>query len=239
MKFSFAHDRVLAVMAHPDDAELLCAGTLARARAEGAAIGICIMCRGDKGMPAAAGQSIENLGDVRRKEAQEACELLGAQLLWFASPDGELFDSVVNRARLVEMYRAFAPTLVLAHCAQDYHPDHRSASALAEAASWFCASRGHVTDSPPLPSQPALWWCDAEGMVDFTPDYYIDVSSFCDLKAQMLGCHLSQLQRGGDQDFAPLMQAMIRQSQARGAQAGVAAAEAFQTHRAFKRARAW
>ena len=36
------NDRVLAVMAHPDDAELLCAGTLARAKADGATIGIVV-----------------------------------------------------------------------------------------------------------------------------------------------------------------------------------------------------
>jgi N-acetylglucosamine malate deacetylase 1 len=49
MKLSFTNDRVMAVMAHPDDAELLCAGTLARAKADGAAIAICVMCAGDKG----------------------------------------------------------------------------------------------------------------------------------------------------------------------------------------------
>ena len=55
MRITFQHDRVLAVMAHPDDAELLCAGTLARARADGAAIAICVMCRGDKGAGSATG----------------------------------------------------------------------------------------------------------------------------------------------------------------------------------------
>src|SRR6476646_5695065 len=51
MKLDFTDERVLAVVAHPDDAELLCAGTLARAKADGAAIAICILCRGDKGLP--------------------------------------------------------------------------------------------------------------------------------------------------------------------------------------------
>ena len=42
MRFNFADNRVLAVVAHPDDAELLCAGTLARARDDGAAIGVAV-----------------------------------------------------------------------------------------------------------------------------------------------------------------------------------------------------
>ena len=49
MRLDFAGERVMAVVAHPDDAELLCAGTLARARSEGAAIAICVMCRGEIG----------------------------------------------------------------------------------------------------------------------------------------------------------------------------------------------
>ena len=35
MRLDFSGERVLAVVAHPDDAELLCAGTLARARRDG------------------------------------------------------------------------------------------------------------------------------------------------------------------------------------------------------------
>ena len=53
MKLSFAGERLLAVMAHPDDAELLCAGTLARARADGAPIGIYVLCDGSKGVSSA------------------------------------------------------------------------------------------------------------------------------------------------------------------------------------------
>ena len=46
MRLNFSNERVLAVVAHPDDAELLCAGTLALAKADGAPIGIC--CPGQR-----------------------------------------------------------------------------------------------------------------------------------------------------------------------------------------------
>ena len=39
--------------------------------------------------------------------------------------------------------------------------------------------------------------------------------------------------------FAPLAELMLRQCRMRGAQSGVAAAEAFRPHEAFKRVRAW
>ncbi len=236
MKLDFTNERVLAVVAHPDDAELLCGGTLARAKADGAAIGICVLCRGDKGQP---DPPIDNLGDTRRAEMKSAADLLGAKLLEGRFGDGELFDSAESRKVVIELVRQFRPTLVLAHWANDYHADHRAASTLAEAASWFCASAGHTTESAPMAKPPALWWMDTVEMIGFEPQLYVDVSDFVELKRQMVHCHGSQLARGDNADFSPLEKMMIRQCEARGAQAGVRAAEAFQQHRAWKRIGAW
>jgi LmbE family N-acetylglucosaminyl deacetylase len=234
MKLSFADDRVLAVMAHPDDAELLCAGALARAKADGAAIGIVVMCRGDKGAGSAAKAS-DNLGQLRHDEAAAAASVVGATLYWFGAGDGELFDSSETRRNLIEIYRKFRPTLAIAHAAEDYHPDHRAAATIAEAASWFAASRGHVTASPALDAPPKLWFADTLNMSAFAPDFFINVGDQLEIKKRMLACHRSQLERGGDGDFAPLQDLMLRQVAARGAQAGCAAAEAFRWHHAFKR----
>jgi LmbE family N-acetylglucosaminyl deacetylase len=236
MKLNFASERILAVVAHPDDAEILCAGTLARARAEGAAIGICVLCNGEKGQPA---KPIRNLVMVRRKETATSAKLLGAELYMLGLPDGELADTLRNRVRLVEAFRRFRPTLVLAHARQDYHPDHQAASALAEAVSWSSASRGLKTASAPLPAAPALWWMDTINMSGFDPGFYVDISPYAELKGKLIRCHRSQLQRGDDVDFSPLADLMRVQQEARGLQAGVAAAEAFVAHQAFKRARAW
>lgn len=236
MKLSFKHERVLAVVAHPDDAELLCAGTLARAKADGAAIGTCVLCQGDKGQPS---EPVRNLATVRRKEMRAAADLLGAELFLGGHPDGELADDRAHRAKLVEIYRRFKPTLVLAHAPEDYHPDHCAASALAEAASWFCASRGHKTKSPAVKAPPALWWMDTMNMSGFAPEFFVDVTEFVGLKTRLLACHASQLLRGKDADFSPLAELLRLQMRTRGMQAGVEAAEAFRAHKAFKRARAW
>jgi N-acetylglucosamine malate deacetylase 1 len=236
MRVDFSEERVLAVVAHPDDAEYLCVGTLARAKADGAAIGILVLCQGDKGQPS---RPVPNLGAVRRKEMAAAAKLLGAQLFHGRVPDGGLIDGPEQRKPLIEVYRRFQPTLVLAHAPEDYHADHRAASALAEAASWFCSSVGHKTRSPALRTQPALWWMDTTNMAGFLPSMYIDVTAYVAIKRQMMACHRSQLLRGDEGDFAPLEAQMLRQCQARGDQAGVPAAEAFRAHTAWKRARAW
>jgi LmbE family N-acetylglucosaminyl deacetylase len=233
MKLNFANDRILAVMAHPDDAELLCAGTLARAKADGAAIAICVMCKGDKGV--ASGDRAADLGSIRRTEASAAAAAVGATLFWYDCGDGELFDGYEQRRKLIEIYRQFKPTLVIAHSAEDYHPDHRAASVIAEAASWFSASRGHVTQSAAIDAPPKMWFADTLEMSGFSPEIHVDISAFVEVKKKMLECHRSQLQRGKDGDFAPLMELMMRQCQTRGAQASVAAAEVFRVHHVFKR----
>ena len=236
MKLNFIGERVLAVVAHPDDAELLCAGTLARAQRDGAAIGVCVLCRGDKGQPS---DRVANLGAARRREMKASSQLLGGDLFLGEHPDGALADGTEQRRKLVEVYRRFKPSLVLAHPSEDYHPDHRAASMLAEAASWFCASRGHITRSEVVKTPPALWWMDTINMNGFSPGFYVDISDFINLKTQMLACHHSQLQRGKDPDFSPLAEMMRLQFRTRGMQAGVEAAEAFRAHCAFKRTRAW
>ena len=237
MKLTFNNQRILAVVAHPDDAELLCAGTLARAnREDGAAIGLCVLCSGDKGQP---DPPVGNLGDVRHGEMQAAAKILGAELFWVGNGDGELTDNYESRRQLVEVMRQFRATLVLAHAVNDYHPDHQAAARLAEAASWFCASAGHVTDSGPVASPPALWWMDTIEMHDFTPGFYVDVSDYLTVKREMLLRHATQLARGVGTDFSPLEDVMLRLAHSRGAQSGVVAAEAYRIHAAWKRTPAW
>ena len=236
MRLDFSRERVLAVVAHPDDADYLCAGTLARAKADGAQIGICVMCKGDRGQPP---KPITNLVAVRRKEMTEAAKILGAAFFRCNFGDAELIDGPVQRKKLVDVYRRFRPTLVLAHCAEDYHSDHRAASALAEAASWYCASAGHKSVAAVMKKQPAVWWMDTMNMTGFEPGFYVDISGYVELKRRMLRCHKSQLMRSRDDDFTSLECQMLQQCQTRGAQAGVAAAEAFRVHLAWKRLGAW
>jgi len=124
-----------------------------------------------------------------------AASLLGAESYYGGVSDGTLADDRPTRLLLTEIYRRFQPSLVLAHAPTDYHADHRAAGALAEVASWFCASRGQKTKSPPLPAAPALWWMDTVNMSGFEPGFYVDISAFMAVKEKMLGCHRSQMAR--------------------------------------------
>ena len=236
MKIDFAGERVLAVVAHPDDAELLCAGTLARARVDGAAIGVAVLCQGEKGQPS---RPVKNLAAVRHREMRAAAKLLGAEVFFGQILDGDLADTPTQRRIVIQIIRKFRPTLVIAHHPSDYHADHRAAFALSEAASWFAASRGRRSASKPLVHPPAMWITDTVNALNFNPGFFVDVSEHLELKRRMLACHRSQLLRGDDGDFSPLDELLVRQTAMRGVQAGVKAAEAFAIHPAWKRLRAW
>ncbi len=236
MRIDFSAERVLAVVAHPDDAELLCAGTLARAAADGAEVSICVCCQGDKGQPLTP---IAELAAVRREEMEEAAALIPCLLFSLGAGDSELENVASMRLALLDVLRAFRPSLILSHSPQDYHADHRAAANLVRSAGWLSASPGIETTQLPLPVPPAVWEMDTLGMHGFEPEFYIDVSEFVDLKERMLACHRSQISRGRDGTFPPLLEEMRCQLQTRGRQSGVRAAEAFRTLRSFRQTRAW
>jgi LmbE family N-acetylglucosaminyl deacetylase len=236
MKLNFSDQRILAVVAHPDDIELLCAGTLARARRDESVVAVCVLCRGDKGGD--TGQLAE-LVERRRREVIQAASHLEAETYFGEIDDGTLADVVAHRQVLLRIFRRFRPTLVLAHAPEDYHADHRAAAQLAEAVSWFACSAGHKSEQQPLASPPELWWMDTVNMLGFEPGFYVDISDYVALKREMLQCHASQIERGTASNFDPLDQLMVRQAAARGEQSGVAAAEAFRLALVWKRVHAW
>jgi len=237
LKLQFQGERVLAVVAHPDDADLLCAGTLLRAREDGAAIGVCYLCQGEKGQPPVP---VPDLPGMRRREALHSAEMIGAELFTGIFSDMTLADTEASRAFLVNVYRTFRPTLILAHPSNDYHTDHRAVAAIAEVVTWMAAAKGLITEGlAPLPSPPALWWLDTLGMTGFDPTLFIDISAYAELKERLLLSHVSQLSRGNEGDAHPFRDLVREQMQVRGREAGVKAAEAFHPYVTYKRTRAW
>ncbi len=115
---------VLAVAAHPDDAELTCGGTLARAAEQGYRTGILDLTRGEmasRGTPA-----------LRADEAERAARALGVSERANAGlPDACLQNSLDARKAVVEQLRRFAPKCVILPYPRGRHPDHRVASELA------------------------------------------------------------------------------------------------------------
>lgn len=226
----------LAFLAHPDDAEFLCAGTLIRLRAAGWAVHIATATPGDCG---SATQDRWEISATRTSEARNACNLIGATYHCLDERDIFVVFDKPTLKKTIDLFRRVCPSLVFTHAPKDYMMDHEMVSLLARAGT-FAYGIPNVSDVP-RPADavvPHLYYCDPfEGTADPysaapEPTTYVDVTGVYDLKARMLACHASQREwlrahHGMDE----YMDAMRRHAQERGKRAGVQYAEAFVQHR--------
>ena len=190
--------RLLAVMAHPDDAEILVGGTLFHLKALGWELGILTMTAGD------CGSNItprDETARIRYAEAQRAAELLGATYACVGLMDVEVFTNAENLRRVVDSMRRFDPDIVITHSPADYMLDHEEASRLARGATFAMAMPNYDTrQNPPAKvgrSTPVLYYADAlEGMdllgQRIYPQFYVDISKQLSNKLEMLARHTSQ-----------------------------------------------
>ena len=221
---------VLAVGAHPDDLEILCGGTLARHHHRGDMVTMLIVTDGSAGhaeIPA------DRLAEIRREEAGAAAAMIGAKFVWLGLRDEFVFNDEPTRLLLLNAIRAAQPELILTHCPDDYHPDHRATSRAVFDASFIMGLPNVQTESPATPGVPALYYFDTLAGIGFQPADYVDISETWTNKRQMLGCHRSQvdwLKHHDDIDIFEFMETMAR---FRGLQCNVKYAEA------FRRADAW
>ena len=228
---------VLAFFAHPDDAEFLCAGTLALLRAQGAHIHIATMTPGDAGSAALPPAQIARL---RMQEAARSAALLGGQHHCAGAKDLLICYDPPSLRRAIEIVRRVNPTIVFTHSPQDYLLDHEVTSQLARAACFAASVRNVATGAPKAAAAteriPHLFYADAmEGRDAFgapvVPGFYVDITESMPIKDEMLACHASQRewlrrQHGMDQ----YLNAMRAWSAVRGQECGVLYAEAFRQH---------
>ncbi len=231
-------DVILSVLAHPDDAEFLCVGTLLRlAREHGWQVHIASMTPGDCG---SVEHGPEEIARIRRQEGARAAALMGATYHCLEERDLLIFYEERPLERITRLLRTVRPRIVLTHSPADYMVDHEMTSLLVRAAVFgapapnFLAGRGHP---PALDDIPHLYYCDPiEGKnalgLPIEPSFRIDISGVIDAKAEMLAAHASQrdwlLKHHGMDQY---VQSMRNWCGERGRQAGVAFAEGFRQHR--------
>jgi LmbE family N-acetylglucosaminyl deacetylase len=226
---------VLALMAHPDDAELLCAGTLARFAQAGHAIHILTMTAGDCGSLDEDARSIANR---RMREARDALAHLDGTYHCLGESDGRVVFDKPTIQKTVECVRSINPALMFTHAPKDYMMDHEVTSQLARSASFFFpAPNFSAQPVPQNASIPYLYYCDPiEGIDPYghvvEPTTYVPIGAQMSIKTAMLAEHASQREwlrahHGMDE----YIEAMERHAAWRGQQAGTDYAEAFVQHR--------
>jgi LmbE family N-acetylglucosaminyl deacetylase len=218
---------VLAVYAHPDDADVACGGTLARWAKAGSAVHLLVCTDGGKGTTDPAMKPAE-LARARAGELESSSALIGltsVENLGF--PDGELIDSEEFRRTLVGRVRSVCPDVVCGHdptavfFGQAYfnHRDHRIAgAALLDAVAPAAALPHYFPDAGP-PHQVSTVLLSAT----LEPDEWVDISDTIETKASAVECHRTQF--AGQDGWAG--EAVRRRAAEEGRRAGVTYAEGF------------
>jgi LmbE family N-acetylglucosaminyl deacetylase len=198
-------ESAMAIVAHPDDIEYSCAGTLARWAKAGTRISFVLCTSGDVGI-AEPGMTRARAAEIREAEERAAAALLGAQeVIFLREPDGMLQATLDLRRRLVREIRRFKPEVVITGdptivwVGNDYinHPDHRAAALAAIDATFPAAGQPNLFEE-----------LEQEGITAFKPrkvyvtswdaaDLYVNIEETIDLKIASLRAHISQM-RGED-----------------------------------------
>lgn len=225
----------MAIGAHPDDLEILCAGTLARYVAEGHEVTMCHIADGDRG-------SYEHTRDeiraIRDQEARSAAAVVGAEYMALGVADGEVNASDPGQRELVtEAIRVARPDVVIAHSSNDYMTDHVEASRLAFDTSFLATLPLFETASPHLAEVPALVYMETVTGNDFVPVEFVDISAHIETKLKALDQHQSQLRWLADHDGVDMLDQIRTVSRYRGLQCGVEYAEGFVPCNVWLRAR--
>jgi len=225
---------ILAVVAHPDDHEILCAGTLARYAADGHRVWMAVFTSGNMGD---ARIPPHELAIIREREMRDAAALIGAKLLWPAIDDEHVFPNLEQRRVMIDLLREADPDVIFTHAPNDYHPDHRAVSQLVFD-SYFQKGLPYI----PQQTKPAcrfggtqLYYMDNLGGIGFEPTEYVDISPTMGLKLRMLACHKSQFAAMSELAHTQLTEMVETQARFRGLQAGCRHAEGFTRCDAFQR----
>jgi LmbE family N-acetylglucosaminyl deacetylase len=195
------HQRVMVIVAHPDDAEFTVAGTMARWAREGKEIILVLCTDGSRGSndPSC---SPEAMVAIRQAETAAAAAVLGVkEVVNLCYEDGTLQPTLALRRDLTRVIRRFKPDIVICsdptrrYHGDGYlnHPDHRAAGDAALDAVFPSAGTRYIF--PELLAEglephnvKELYLHGAD-----TPNTWIDITDTIDLKIEALKKHASQV----------------------------------------------
>jgi LmbE family N-acetylglucosaminyl deacetylase len=224
---------VLGVFAHPDDAEMVCAGTLSLFRKAGWKVHIATMAPGDKGT---AEYSREEISRIRKIEAANAAGVIGAKYHCLELEDVYILYDRESINRTTALIRSIQPAVVFTASPDDYMLDHELTSKIVQTACFSSGIKNMEINATPYEPVPYLYYCDPmEGKnilgKPVIPSMYVDITGEIEVKEKMLAHHESQrnwLLTHHKMDEYIL--AMKRFARDRGKKAGVEFAEGYRQH---------
>ena len=180
---------ILAIGAHPDDVELGCGATIAKEVANGKAVGIIDLTRGELGTRGTA--------ETRDEESEAAAKILGVSMrtnMEFA--DGFFVNDKEHQIELIKMIRKYKPEIVLCNAIDDRHIDHGKGSSLVSDACFLSGllkidTKCEDYDGYQEPWRPKavyhyIQWKNLE------PDVVVDVTGYIDVKMEAVLAYKTQ-----------------------------------------------
>lgn len=121
---------LLVFAAHPDDAELSCAGTIIKSIKQGKKVGIIDLTQGEMGTRGTA--------KIRAEESAAATKILGVHVREnLGMSDGFLLNDKSHQLQIIQKIRQYQPEIILANAIEDRHPDHGKAAELVRDAAFL------------------------------------------------------------------------------------------------------
>jgi N-acetylglucosamine malate deacetylase 1 len=173
----YAGRTVLALGAHPDDVELGVGGTLARLRRAGARVVLAVV-------------SLPGDYAVRRREAERAAEILGAELRILIDVAGKRIEDFrhCDLVALVDReVKDLAPAALFSHGASELHRDHvmvHEAALASQRLRYFDLFTYQPNFCRPVP-------------LPFQPRAFVDISETIETKMRAIEAHASQFSQRG------------------------------------------
>lgn len=175
---------LLAIMAHPDDAELLCGGMLVKTAELGKRVGVVDLSSGEMGSTGS--------GDVRAQEAARSAEIMGlAERRCAGLPDAQLENDQASRLVVAGLLRELRPRVVVTHWKVGRHRDHRIACELVRDACYLSGLRRLGAEGRPFRPRKLVYATAFREDAD-PPDLVVDVTDQIETKLEALSSYTSQ-----------------------------------------------
>ena len=185
--------RIIAIFAHPDDADSKMGGTAALLAQMGHQVKFLSLTNGDAGHYKEGGGV---LGQRRRAEAQEAARRLGIEEYEVLDHhDAELMPTLDVRLDVIRAIREWDAAVVIGLPPNDYHPDHRNASQVVIDPSYMVQVPNVAPDTPPTASNPVFLYMQDRFSkpTPFEPDIAVAIDDVFETKVDGLDAHVSQM----------------------------------------------
>lgn len=165
---------ILAIGAHAGDVELTSGAVLVRHRQLGDSVVILHMTLGERGHP---GITPVDYAVQKRREAEQAAAVIGAEVRFGPYRDGEIPDDEEARRFVAGVIRDVRPTHVITHWKESLHRDHATTHRIVEDAVLLASLQDVGLPEPPLRGLRGIYyaenWEDADGFKSYA---YVDVS---------------------------------------------------------------